>query len=86
VVLQTLAQRSRFGRVVLVAGARTPQHFLFLDEAGEWTRSPLFDAQLIVDTAGPDWGWQVGLVTEPLRRLTLDPMPLTLVVVQVRAV
>jgi NAD(P)H-flavin reductase len=73
VVLQTLAQRSRFGRVVLVAGARTPQHFLFLDEAGEWTRSPLFDAQLIVDTAGPDWGWQIGLVTEPLRRLTLDP-------------
>jgi NAD(P)H-flavin reductase len=73
VVLQVLAQRSSFGQVVLVAGARTPQHFLFLEEAGEWTRSPLLDAQLIVDAAGPDWEWQVGLVTEPLRRLTLDP-------------
>jgi NAD(P)H-flavin reductase len=73
VVLQVLAHRSNFGRVALVVGARTPQHFLFLEEAGEWTRSRLLDAQLIVDTAGPDWGWQVGLVTEPLRRLTLDP-------------
>jgi NAD(P)H-flavin reductase len=73
VILEVLAKRSNFGRVVLVAGARTPQHFLFLEEAGEWTRSPLLDAQLIVDTAGPGWEWQVGLVTEPLHRLALDP-------------
>ncbi len=77
VVLQALAERSTFGRVVLVAGARTPQHFLFRDEAHEWAQSQALDAELIVDAAGPEWPWQVGLVTEPLRRLTLDPQRTT---------
>jgi NAD(P)H-flavin reductase len=73
VIVQVLAQRSRFGRVVLVAGARTPEHFLFRDEADEWSQNPLLDAALTVDAAGPEWPWQVGLVTAPLRRLTLEP-------------
>jgi NAD(P)H-flavin reductase len=73
VIVQVLAQRSRFGRVVLVAGARTPEQFLFRDEADKWTQNQQLDAELIVDAAGPDWPWQIGLVTEPLRRLTLDP-------------
>jgi NAD(P)H-flavin reductase len=73
VITHVLAQRSRFGRVVVIAGARTPQHFLFRAEAAEWMQNPLLDAELIVDTAEPGWEWQVGLVTEPLRRLTLDP-------------
>jgi NAD(P)H-flavin reductase len=73
VIVQVLAQRSRFGRVVMIAGARTPQHFLFRAEAAVWTQNPLLGAQLIVDTAEAGWAWQVGLVTEPLRRLTLDP-------------
>lgn len=72
VIVQVLAQRSRFDRVVLVAGARTPEQFLFRDEADEWTQNPQLDAELIVDAAEPDWPWQIGLVTEPLRRLTLD--------------
>lgn len=73
VIVQALEQRSRFGRVTIVAGGRTPQHFLFRAEAADWTQNPLLDAELIVDAAEPGWAWQVGLVTEPLRRLTLDP-------------
>jgi NAD(P)H-flavin reductase len=73
VVVQALEQRSRFGRVTIVAGGRTPQHFLFRAEAEDWARHPLLDTELIVDAAESGWAWQVGLVTEPLRRLTLDP-------------
>jgi NAD(P)H-flavin reductase len=73
VIVQALEQRARFGRVMVVAGARTPQHFLFRDEAADWTQNSLLDAELIVDTAEPGWAWQIGLVTEPLRRLTLEP-------------
>jgi NAD(P)H-flavin reductase len=80
VIVQVLAQRSRFGRVVLVAGARTPEQFLFRDEADEWAQNPQLDAELIVDAAGPDWPWQIGLVTEPLRRLTLDPARTTVLI------
>jgi NAD(P)H-flavin reductase len=61
VITHVLAQRSRFGRVVVIAGARTPQHFLFRAEAAEWMQNPLLDAELIVDTAEPGWEWQVGL-------------------------
>ncbi|BBY08228.1 FAD/NAD(P)-binding protein [Mycobacterium noviomagense] len=73
VVLEALAQRSRFGRVMVIVGARTPEHFLFRQEVAEWAGNPLLEAELIVDAAGPDWPWEVGLVTEPLRRLTLNP-------------
>jgi len=73
VIVQALQQRSRFGRVTVVAGARTPEQFLFRAEAADWAQNQLLDAQLIVDAAGPSWAWQVGLVTGPLRRLTLDP-------------
>jgi NAD(P)H-flavin reductase len=73
VVVEALGRRSRYGRVVVIAGARTPDHFLFRAEAAGWTHNPLLDAELIVDTGGPGWGWQVGLVTDPLRRLTLEP-------------
>jgi NAD(P)H-flavin reductase len=73
VIVQALEQRSRFGRVTVVAGARTPKHFLFRNEADGWAQNPHLDAELIVDAAEPGWPWQVGLVTEPLRRLTLDP-------------
>lgn len=73
VVDAALNHRSRFGRVTVVAGARTPEHFLFRDEADGWARNPVLDTELIVDTAGSDWPWQTGLVTESLHRLTIDP-------------
>lgn len=73
VILAALADRASFGRVMLVAGARTPQHFLFRDEAAGWAHDPTLEAQLTVDGAGPDWRWRVGLVTEPLRELALEP-------------
>jgi NAD(P)H-flavin reductase len=73
VIVEALGQRSRFGRVIVIAGARTPEQFLFRAEAAEWTHNPLLETELIVDTAKPGWAWQVGLVTEPLRRMTLEP-------------
>jgi NAD(P)H-flavin reductase len=72
-VVQALEQRSRFGRVTIVAGGRSPQHFLFRAEADDWAQNPLLDVELTVDTAESDWPWRVGLVTEPLHRLTMDP-------------
>jgi NAD(P)H-flavin reductase len=73
VILQVLAKRTRYGRVVLIAGARTPRHHLFCAEAAGWVRSSALEAQLIVDAGGPGWSGRVGLVTGPLRALTLDP-------------
>lgn len=73
VVQQVLAERSRYGRVVLVAGARTPRHHLFREEAAGWAKRSAVEAELTVDSTGPGWSERVGLVTEPLRKLGLDP-------------
>jgi NAD(P)H-flavin reductase len=73
VILQVLSERSCYGRVMLIAGARTPQRHLFANEAAGWARNPALEAQLIVDTTGPGWSGRVGKVTEPLRELTVDP-------------
>lgn len=76
-ILQVLAERSRYGRVVLIAGARTPQHFLFRTEAAAWAQDSALEVELTVDTTESGWSGTVGLVTEPLRALTLDPSATT---------
>lgn len=72
-VLSALAQRARYGKIMLVVGARSRQDFLFAAQLGEWSSDPRIDVQLIVDAPAPGWSGEVGLVTEPLRRLVLEP-------------
>jgi NAD(P)H-flavin reductase len=43
VVLSALADRSRYGRIVLLAGARTPGDLLYGDELERWHRRPRSD-------------------------------------------
>jgi NAD(P)H-flavin reductase len=73
VVLGALADRARYGRVVLIAGARSRGDFLFADELAEWAREPTIEVHVTVDVPVQGWPGEVGFVTEPLRRLALDP-------------
>ncbi len=73
VVLGALAEQSRYGRVVLIAGARSPDDFLFADDLAAWTRDQAIEVHVTVDRPTQGWPGEVGLVTGPLRRLTLDP-------------
>lgn len=73
VVLGALAQRGRFGRVTLIAGARSRDDFLFNDELSDWVRDGSIDVHLTVDVPVQGWPGEVGFVTEPLRRLPLRP-------------
>ncbi len=72
-VLGALAERSRYGRITLVVGARSRRDFLFAVQLRRWASDPRIDVQLIVDSPAPDWSGEVGLVTEPLRQLVLEP-------------
>lgn len=49
VLLGALARRDEFGRVVLIAGARTPVEFLFRDELAQWTKRADLEIGLTVD-------------------------------------
>lgn len=77
VVLEALAHRGAFRRVVLVAGARDPGEFLFRAELAAWAARPDMEVELTVDLPAPGWEGQVGFVTEPLARLRVDPAATT---------
>jgi NAD(P)H-flavin reductase len=73
VVLAALAERARYGRVVLIAGARSRDDFLFSADLAEWARGAPVEVHLTVDVPVQGWPGEIGFVTEPLRRLALDP-------------
>jgi NAD(P)H-flavin reductase len=72
VVLAALADRSRYGRIVLLAGARTPGDLLYRDELERWRRDGI---EVAVTIDRPDGGWtgDVGLVTALIKPARLDP-------------
>lgn len=71
VVVGALAQRDRYGKVMLIAGARSRNDFLFGDELARWQHERLIEVHTTVDVPVQGWHGEVGLVTGPLRRLTL---------------
>ncbi len=70
-ILRMLAQRERYGRLVLLYGARTPDQLLFTDEIEEWKQRGL-EVFVTVDAAGPEWIGPVGVVTRLIRRAGLQ--------------
>ncbi len=73
VVLGALAHRDRYGRVVLIAGARTRRDFLYSRELAAWQADPRLEVHQTVDVPIQGWTGESGFVTEPLRRLLLKP-------------
>lgn len=73
VVLGALAQRDTYGKVVLIAGAKARNDFLFAGEIERWRTDHRIEVHVTVDVPVQGWPGEVGLVTEPLRRLTLEP-------------
>ncbi|NUR94817.1 MAG: FAD/NAD(P)-binding protein [Kribbellaceae bacterium] len=73
VVLAALARRSAYRRVVLIAGARTPDEFLFRKELDSWAAGDGLEVELTIDSPAAGWDGTVGFVTEPLARLGIDP-------------
>jgi NAD(P)H-flavin reductase len=72
-IYRLLAERSRFGRVVLLVGMRQPDDILFRHELERWRRRLDFDLAVTVDHAGGDWRGNVGVVTSLIPRAAFDP-------------
>lgn len=73
VVLGALAARDRYGRVILIAGARSTRDFLYTAELADWQADSRLEAHVTVDVPIQGWVGETGFVTEPLRRLSLQP-------------
>ncbi|GAY16329.1 FAD/NAD(P)-binding protein [Mycobacterium sp. shizuoka-1] len=76
-VLGALADRDRYGRVVVIAGARSQREFLYAEEVRRWQQDPRLEVHLTVDVPIQGWPGETGFVTEPLRRLSLVPQQVT---------
>lgn len=68
-----LAQRGRFGRLALLVGARSPAEMIFANELKRLGERQDLQIEIIVDRATPTWAGQVGVVTQLLAHVALDP-------------
>ena len=75
VVLAALADRAA-GRVVLLAGARSPADLVFTRELEVWRRRGA-DVRVTVDHGDADWDGRVGLVTGLIHDAIADPAATT---------
>jgi NAD(P)H-flavin reductase len=71
-IVQALARREQFGRVVVLIGARSPADLLFMQDVATWRGR--FDVQLdaIVDRADRSWRGPVGVVTRLVEDADFD--------------
>jgi NAD(P)H-flavin reductase len=72
VIRHAVAQRSRYARVAVLIGARTPGDLLYPGEYDEW-RAAGVEVRVTVDRAEAGWTGHVGVVTTVLDGLPVDP-------------
>jgi NAD(P)H-flavin reductase len=73
VLYRLLAERARYGQVLVLYGARSPADILFRRELEAWRRRLDVEIEVTVDHAASDWRGHVGVVPTLLGRATLDP-------------
>lgn len=72
VVTQLIADRSAYGAVTLLFGARSPEMLLYAEEVAEWRSRFDLDVGVTVDAASPSWRGDVGVVTKLIDRARFD--------------
>jgi NAD(P)H-flavin reductase len=70
---QMLAQRERFGNVVLLYGARTPSDILYRRQLERWRAHFDLEVLVTVDRGTAAWRGSVGVVTRLIARAPFDP-------------
>lgn len=68
-----LAHRERFGKVILLYGARTPAEMLYRSQLEQWRSRFDLDVLVTVDRATDAWRGSVGVVTRLIPRAQFEP-------------
>lgn len=72
-VLEIVAHREAYERVVLLYGSRTPEDQLFAADIDSWVHDAGIRVETIVDNAPPGWAGRVGFVSQLVPRAGFDP-------------
>ena len=73
VIYRVLAHRERYGRIVVLYGARGPAEILYRRELEAWRRRLDVDITVTVDHAAADWRGNVGVAPALIGRAPIDP-------------
>lgn len=65
--------RSRFGNVLVIYGARSPGLLLYRDELEKWEGRTDLELHLTVDSADEDWQRKVGVVPNIVKEIAPSP-------------
>lgn len=68
-----LAHRERYGRILILYGARTPGDLLYRTTLKRLRSASGAEVELTVDAAGAEWSGHVGVVTSLIARSRFDP-------------
>ncbi len=71
-IYHVLANREKYGKVVLLVGTRTPQDLLFRRDLQKWRSRFDMEVWVSVDRAESGWRGNVGVVTTLIRRAQFD--------------
>lgn len=66
-IYRVLAERPRFGNVLILYGARTPEDMLFPKELQQWRGRFDVSVHVTVDRVTGNWGGKVGVVTNLIK-------------------
>lgn len=72
-IYRVLANRERYGRVILIYGARTPEDLLYRSVLARWRTQLDFDVLVTVDRNTGSWRGSVGVCTALVPRVDFDP-------------
>lgn len=80
VIYHLLAHREKFGKIVLLYGARTPNDILFRKELEKWRSRLDMEVHITVDRAIGAWRGNIGVVTNLIGKAPFDHMNCTTMV------
>jgi NAD(P)H-flavin reductase len=69
-----LNNRAKYGKVIVLVGARTPADILYSRQLQAWRGRFDMYVDVTVDRAAGDWAGNVGVVTKLIPRASFDPI------------
>lgn len=78
-IVYMLDNREKYGKITVIYGARTPEHFLFKKELEDWGKRDDIILHLTIDAPCPRWSGLIGFCPDVTREVGLDPSSYVLV-------
>ena len=73
VINQIFDNRKKYGRFIILYGAKNPGELLFQEERDEWKKRSDVEFLETVDKGTPEWAGNIGVITTLFPKITVNP-------------